>query len=478
MKKLFLLLLFVPLIGLGQDYFSKGNDKKKIKRKKYNVDGCIVDPEIEKKFKKENLPIKIGGLSNAVSLKKYCPPVGDQGKVGSCTGWATTYTAFTIVRRIECEKEMGPFSPLSTFNKLKANQNSFSIDCQSGTSPRNALNLLKRNGAPSFENYPNYCDLDKQNNKYKDKLYDFRTLNCSGELGVNNIKAALHNNEPVVIAMSVYKPFGKDMSLSPKYISKSGEWKFITSQRKAHQSNRISGHAMCIIGYDDSKFGGAFEVMNSWGDKWGDNGYFWVKYSDINTIDYAYSLIPGNYNCEEKLVIEPISKPFPNPLPTTKSLYECYKDFYKKHQNDWWINNFRFSYSIVGGWNADYVRTGNPNKILFPNDYEYTNRLSSYAQYGYQYRKEWLTYPEFAIVSKLDANLGAVFKKGPILFESSLALGLTKDDFELGYGVMWSFGELTSAYSFSLIKSQNINYTLTFIPSKYGNRLMIGISNK
>ena len=54
---------------------------------------------------------------------------------------------------------------------------------------------------------------------------------------------------------------------------------------------------------------------------------------------------------KKSLVIEPISKPFPNPLPTTKSLYECYKDFYKKHQNDWWINNFRFSYSIVGGWN-------------------------------------------------------------------------------------------------------------------------------
>ena len=153
MKKLFLFLIFVPLIGLSQDYFSKGNDKKKFKRKKYNVDGCIVDPEIEKKFQKENLPIKKGGLSNAVSLKKYCPPVRDQGKVGSCTGWATTYTAFTIDRRIECEKEMGPFSPLSTFNKLKANQNSFSIDCQSGTNPRNALNLLKRNGAPSFENY-------------------------------------------------------------------------------------------------------------------------------------------------------------------------------------------------------------------------------------------------------------------------------------------------------------------------------------
>lgn len=268
------------------------------------------------------------------------------------------------------------------------------------------------------------------------------------------------------------------MSLSPKYISKSGEWKFITPNRKAHHYYRISGHAMCIIGYDDSKFGGAFEVMNSWGDNWGDDGYFWVKYSDIHTIDYAYSLIPGNYTCDDNLVIKPISPPFPNPLPPVKSFYELYKDFYKKHKDDWWINNFRFSYSIVSGWNADYVRTGNPNKIIYPNDDGYTNRLTSYAQYGYQFRKEWLTKTEFGIVSKLDANLGAILKKGPTLFESSLSLGLTKDDFDLGYGVMWSFGELTSAYSFSLNNSQNISYSLTFIPSEYGNRMMIGISNK
>jgi C1A family cysteine protease len=474
MKKLLLILLCVPLIGFGQDKILKGNDKNKVKRKKYNVDGCIIDPEIEKKFKKEDIPIKKGDLSNAVSLKKYCPDVRSQGSVGSCTGWATTYAAFTIVRRIECKNNIGPFSPLSTYNKLKAFQNSFNIDCKSGTSPRNALNLLRSNGAPRFENYPNNCNLDKQNEKYRDRLYKFRTLNCSGELGVNNIKAALNNNEPVVIGMSVYKISGKGKSLSPKYISKSGEWTFITPNRKGYQ--RSSGHAMCIIGYDDSKFGGSFEVMNSWGDDWGDDGYFWVKYSDINTIDVAYSLIPGK--CDKNLVIPPIVPYFPEPPPRVETFYEWYKDFYKKHKDRWWINNFRFSYSIVGGWNADYVRTGNPNKIIYSNDNVHTNRLSSYAQYGYQLRTPWWNNEEFGIVSKLDANLGAILKKGPTLFESSLALGLTKDDLELGYGVMWSFGEFTSAYSFSLNNSQNINYSLTFIPSEYGNRLMIGISNK
>ena len=49
---------------------NKSQIKKGIKKKidKYTIDGCIIDPEIEKKFKKEDIPIKRGGLSNAVSL--------------------------------------------------------------------------------------------------------------------------------------------------------------------------------------------------------------------------------------------------------------------------------------------------------------------------------------------------------------------------------------------------------------------------
>ena len=43
----------------------------------------------------------------------------------------------------------------------------------------------------------------------------------------------------------------------------------------------MGGHAMCVIGYDDRKFGGAFQIMNSWGPEWGKNGVAWVKYGDF-----------------------------------------------------------------------------------------------------------------------------------------------------------------------------------------------------
>ena len=38
---------------------------------------------------------------------------------------------------------------------------------------------------------------------------------------------------------------------------------------------------MCVVGYDDFKYGGAFEVMNSWGEEFGDDGFIWIKYSDF-----------------------------------------------------------------------------------------------------------------------------------------------------------------------------------------------------
>jgi hypothetical protein len=44
---------------------------------------------------------------------------------------------------------------------------------------------------------------------------------------------------------------------------------------------------MCIVGYDDSKFGGAWEIQNSWGTDVGDQGYIWVRYSDFNQIAVA-----------------------------------------------------------------------------------------------------------------------------------------------------------------------------------------------
>jgi Papain family cysteine protease len=44
--------------------------------------------------------------------------------------------------------------------------------------------------------------------------------------------------------------------------------------------NLRGGHAVVVVGYDDSRGGiGAFRILNSWADNWGEEGYFWMSYT-------------------------------------------------------------------------------------------------------------------------------------------------------------------------------------------------------
>ena len=105
---------------------------------------------------------------------------------------------------------------------------------------------------------------------------------------------------PVVISMhlpeSFFEPLGDVWERGPFNIS-----------------NAPAYHAMCVIGYDDDKAGGAFEIMNSWGNNWGNKGFRWVKYSDFaEFVDFAFEMRVKKAVKEEK-IDEP--KPLPTPKP-------------------------------------------------------------------------------------------------------------------------------------------------------------------
>jgi hypothetical protein len=97
------------------------------------------------------------------------------------------------------------------------------------------------------------------------------------------IKQNLAQGAPVAIGMMVGQSFMQPMMGQDV-------WQPEESDRSM---TGFGGHAMCVVGYDDKKYGGSFLLMNSWGPEWGNNGFAWVHYDDFKYfVREAYGLDP------------------------------------------------------------------------------------------------------------------------------------------------------------------------------------------
>ena len=100
-------------------------------------------------------------------------------------------------------------------------------------------------------------------------------------ININNnlktIKEWLNKNEPITVGIAIYSNF---MSFTA---TKTG---IITKPSKS--DTFIGGHAVVICGYDDFKQ--LFILRNSWGDYWGDNGYFYLPYDYITNTNLCNDL--------------------------------------------------------------------------------------------------------------------------------------------------------------------------------------------
>jgi hypothetical protein len=94
---------------------------------------------------------------------------------------------------------------------------------------------------------------------------------------VKMVKKSLAERKPVIIGMNCPGSFQ----------TAQGVW-----QPRENAALDYGGHAMCVVGYDDDQYGGAFEVLNSWGEVWGNNGYIWIPYDVFGRFAYhAYEII-------------------------------------------------------------------------------------------------------------------------------------------------------------------------------------------
>ncbi|AGX44551.1 C1 family peptidase [Clostridium saccharobutylicum] len=212
-------------------------------------------------------------LPSQIDLSSKFPKVTDQGSLGSCVTFAIGYADKSYEEGVKLNWRLNTnahlFSPAYIYSQIHLTDDPDG----GGADFSDAFNLLKTQGCTTLADMPydgseyawEITPTDEQianAAKYKTKSW--------GQLpdgNYNAIKAQLANGNPVVIGIPVYPDFDNLNASNPIY-------------DKVYGENR-GGHALCVVGYDDSKK--AVKIINSWGTNWGINGYGWISYNLIQS---------------------------------------------------------------------------------------------------------------------------------------------------------------------------------------------------
>lgn len=315
-------------------------------------------------------------LPERVSLEKYAPKRLNQGKQGSCVAWASAYAARTILesRRTGKNPNSVRFSPSFMYNQISIDHNT----CQGSYIKLAVENMLDQGAVPfnDFKYDPNDCNRDPGRSlKSKASAYKIRGFQRLTERGqppvaeMLAIKQNLAKGSPVIIGMMVGGSFMQSMMGREVWIPTNSDY----------NKRGFGGHAMCVIGYDDFKEGGSFQIMNSWGEEWGKKGICWVRYTDFKEFNVeSYGLYPmGDANAKTQTRFEgnfglelvsgkktlPLRKVAENYFESTRKLTS--KDKFKVE----FTNNIE-CYTYIFGEETD-----GSSYVLFP----YTKKHSPYC---------------------------------------------------------------------------------------------------
>lgn len=278
------ILLVVIVIG-GFLYFKGGCNQ--LTQAAGLATGGFLDPkQFEKAEVYEGLDESKNNLPEYVSLEKFAPSRLNQGRQGSCVAWSSAYAARTILEAASTHQNPNQvaFSPAFLYNQIGLD------DCQGSYIIRAMKNLTEVGSVP-FNDFP-YDEKDCTRQPGRQMLNDAQQFKMVGfnrltdgestqQINIRSIKEHLASDAPVVIGMMVGGSFMQEMMGQEIWHPTSSDY----------SQMGFGGHALCVIGYNDRKEGGAFQIMNSWGNDWGVNGIAWVRYGDFKKfVREAYGL--------------------------------------------------------------------------------------------------------------------------------------------------------------------------------------------
>ncbi len=218
--------------------------------------------------------IRHRGLPSKYDLAPQMPPIGSQGRQGSCVAWATTYAVKSYHEKRKKKWSYDPpfrggkgnhvFSPAYVYNQINGGRDQ-------GSFIHDAFALLVKQGAAPWRLMPyNQRDFRKQPSsraRREARKYRAQSYKRISYKNLSAIKSEIVKGNPLVFGMPVDDAW---------YRLKRGVY-------DRGGGKNYGGHAMALVGFDDKKKSrrghrGAFKILNSWGRSWGDKGYGWISY--------------------------------------------------------------------------------------------------------------------------------------------------------------------------------------------------------
>lgn len=218
-------------------------------------------------------PPPAGGLPESVDLRGKCPPVYDQGELGSCT--ANAIAAAMEFDRMK--QKLTDFVPSRLFIYYNERVMEGTVGQDAGAQIRDGIKSVNKIGAPPEKDWP--YDIARFTRKPPHKAYVDAKLDRAIRYQrlvptLAQLQGCLASGFGFVFGFTVYESF------ETAQVTKTG----IMPMPKMNE-RKLGGHAVMAVGYDNASR--RMIVRNSWGPGWGQAGYFTMPYEYITSANCA-----------------------------------------------------------------------------------------------------------------------------------------------------------------------------------------------
>lgn len=208
-------------------------------------------------------------LPKRIDLRDKCPPIYDQGQLGSCTAQALA-AAFDFDRQRQGKPFMSPSRLFIYWNERDIEG---TIDSDAGAMIRDGVKVLVKLGTPREMIWP--YDIEKFTLKptpdayveaEKNQALVYQRIMRPQDTPSQDMLLCLSMGYPFVTGFTVYESFESADVARTGLVPMPGP-----------DERVLGGHAIVVVGYDLEKQ--LFICRNSWGEAWGDKGNFSMPFA-------------------------------------------------------------------------------------------------------------------------------------------------------------------------------------------------------